>query len=196
MMTVICFLPSYITWMGAYLLFKVASYYLRCGFRDLHSLMSDDTQLVNQLALHKTCIFASVIIDRRFGWHSMGIYRSQHGHVHIWYVFCYLRFAREPWRLWNNGIFFITHLGSCPNGHHCNVQYLHQHPGKLMYTRRYHTDTRLQYQNGPTFRPGDVFHDGMNTWHITRIATHTHPYACKILFVWQQSFLWNRQRRT
>ena len=54
MMTVICFLPSYITWMGAYLLFKVASYYLRCGFRDLHSLMSDDTQLVNQLALHKT----------------------------------------------------------------------------------------------------------------------------------------------
>ena len=53
-LTVICFLPSYITWMGAGLQFMVAAYYLRCGFRDLYILISDDTQLVNQLALHKT----------------------------------------------------------------------------------------------------------------------------------------------
>ena len=52
--TVICFLPCYITWMGAGLQFMVAAYYLRWGFRELHNLMSDGTQLVNQLALHKT----------------------------------------------------------------------------------------------------------------------------------------------
>ena len=54
MITVICFLPSYITWMDAYLLFMTAAYYQRWGFMELHNLMSDDTQLVNQLAFHKT----------------------------------------------------------------------------------------------------------------------------------------------
>ena len=88
--------------------------------------------------------FASVTIDRRLGWHSMGIYRSQHDHVHIWYVFCYLCFPREPQKLWNNGICFIAHPGFCHNGHHCRVQYLHQHLGKLMYTRRYHTESHGQ----------------------------------------------------
>ena len=52
--TVICFLPPNITWMGAGLEFLVAAYYLRWGFMELHRLMSDDTQLVSQLALHKT----------------------------------------------------------------------------------------------------------------------------------------------
>ena len=54
MITIICFLPSYITWIGSGILFMVAAYYLRWGFRDLHNLMSDDTQFVNQLTLHKT----------------------------------------------------------------------------------------------------------------------------------------------
>ena len=51
--TSICFLPPCGTWIGAFLLLIVAAYYLRRGFKDLHSFMSDDTQLINQLALHK-----------------------------------------------------------------------------------------------------------------------------------------------
>ena len=53
MMTAICFLPAYITWMCACLLFMVSVYYLRWGFKNLYKLMTDDTQLINQLALHK-----------------------------------------------------------------------------------------------------------------------------------------------
>ena len=53
MITTLCLLPAYITWMSACLLFMVAVYYLRWGFRNLHQLMTESTQLVNQLASHK-----------------------------------------------------------------------------------------------------------------------------------------------
>ena len=47
------FLPPYITWTSAGMLFVVATYYLRCGFRDLRNTIASDTQLVDHLALHK-----------------------------------------------------------------------------------------------------------------------------------------------
>ena len=54
LITVVCFLPPYITWFGTCIQFMVAAYYLQWGFRDIYSLMFDDAHLVNQLALHKT----------------------------------------------------------------------------------------------------------------------------------------------
>ena len=51
--SLICFLPTYLTWIGARIQFMVAAYNLRWGFRNLHSLMFYDTPLVNQLTLHK-----------------------------------------------------------------------------------------------------------------------------------------------
>ena len=53
MTTIICFLPSYITWTSACLYFLTAGFYLRRGFRDQHILMENDLQLVDRLALHK-----------------------------------------------------------------------------------------------------------------------------------------------
>ena len=51
--TAICFLSAFSTWVSAGLLFTVAVYYLIWEFMDLHRLMCDDTQLVMQLTLHK-----------------------------------------------------------------------------------------------------------------------------------------------
>ena len=53
MVSIAYFLPPYINWASASILFIVATYYLRWGSKDLHNTMASDTQLVNQMALHK-----------------------------------------------------------------------------------------------------------------------------------------------
>ena len=53
MVSIAYFLPPYINWASARILFVVATYYLRWGFKDLHNTMASDTLLVNQMASHK-----------------------------------------------------------------------------------------------------------------------------------------------
>ena len=54
----------------------------------------------------------------------------------------------------------------------------------LKYWRRY-----INFKIWPTLWPGDVIDDVMSAWNITCTTRHPQQCTCKILFVWQQSFI-------
>ena len=134
MISIAYFLPPYINWASAGILFVVATYYLRRGFKDLHNTMASDTQLVNQMGLAQTCTHVFVTNDRGLGWYSVGMQWSQHSYVHSWYVSCYLHVALYQRFLGIRKIYYVTLHDRYHNEYHNSPESLYQHLGKLRNT--------------------------------------------------------------